>query len=83
VHGAGIAHGAINTRTVFLSKPEGTSQPDYQVKLLDTGLSSLANTKTESKDLEIVAFQSPEFFTNIYGEATDVWSCGVLLYTLL
>jgi serine/threonine protein kinase len=73
-------HGEINSRSVYLSF---TDETDPKVVLLDAELYCLENKETDDRNMENIAFQAPEMFTNIYDAQADVWSCGVLMHLLL
>ena len=72
-----VAHRDLKPSNVLI-----TSFPD--VKITDFGLSNFLGDGMLSTVCGTIAFQAPEVFQGNYnGCAADVWSAGVLLYTML
>ena len=54
------------------------------IKLIDFGTSaSIKNEKILHEELGTIYYIAPEVFKSNYNEKADVWSCGIILYTML
>lgn len=51
--------------------------------MVDLGFSSGFDMHRENKISGTTAYMAPEFWSGIYGPEGDVWSCGVVLFTML
>ena len=59
---------------------------DYEVKLIDFGCCKYLSKKKGTQLTGIVGtsiYCSPEVIDDLYGELSDEWACGVLMYILL
>lgn len=63
----------------------GGADPDFQVRLIDFGLSKvLIPGETSTDPYGTLAYCSPEIIAKRpHTQQTDVWSLGIVLYTLL
>jgi len=54
------------------------------IKVFDFGMSKLLNSNELSQDkVTINPYMAPEVFSNKYDNKCDLWSCGIIMYTLL
>ncbi|TNV86699.1 hypothetical protein FGO68_gene563 [Halteria grandinella] len=83
VHGRGVVHRDIKLDNVIISIDEGFR--NVQTKIIDFGLSILLlQGETHTKTLGSIAYLSPEIVRQSpHSFATDIWSLGIVLYTLL
>ena len=77
LHAQGIVHRDIKPQNIMIDKHD-------QVRLIDFGLAAI---KRHGKSLDTIAgtplYMSPEVLKGNYGKEADMWSLGVLLYTLV
>ena len=94
-HEKGIVHRDMKLENILFS----TESEDSPIKIIDFGLSVLLGKKdvkeNEVTDLKKYGFKrmttkvgtiyymSPEVIKGNYDEKCDIWTCGVILYTLL
>lgn len=70
-------------------KPENfmflNQDPDSPLKLIDFGFSKRMDTENQQVQTMVgtPSYVSPELLTGTYGQESDLWSCGVILYTIL
>lgn len=70
-------------------KPENfmflNQSPDSPIKLIDFGFSKRMDTENQQMQTMVgtPSYVSPELLTGTYGQESDLWSCGVILYTIL
>ena len=72
-------------------KPENfmftSNSPDAELKIIDFGLSARFRQKDGISEMKSIvgtpSYQSPEVLQGKYGPKCDMWSAGVVLYTLL
>ena len=61
-----------------------TNQDDIFIKIIDFGTSvSIKNEDILTQELGTIYYIAPEVFKNNYNEKADIWSCGIILYTML
>ena len=90
-HEKGIVHRDMKLENILFA----TENDDSPIKIIDFGLSVLLDKK-ENKEIETkkmfkrmttkvgtIYYMSPEILKGNYDEKCDIWSCGVILYTLL
>ena len=53
------------------------------IKLIDFGTSITIKGKNLTQELGTIYYIAPEVFMNNYNEKADIWSCGIILYTML
>ena len=56
---------------------------DIFIKLIDFGTSITIKGKNLTQELGTIYYIAPEVFMNNYNEKADIWSCGIILYTML
>ncbi len=92
-HEKGIVHRDMKLENIlFVNESE-----DSPIKIIDFGLSVLFDKKEKETDTDskkigykrmktkvgTIYYMSPEILKGNYDEKCDIWSCGVILYTLL
>jgi len=85
MHSQGLAHRDLKLENFLIAEPDA-SLLQCTIKLIDFGLA--ARFEIGSASLRTVcgtpAYMAPEIFRKSpYNENCDVWSCGVILYTML
>jgi serine/threonine protein kinase len=74
-HANGVAHRDIKPENILVDRND-------EVRLIDFGLSKLG--KKESKDIAgTLYYMAPEALNGKHNQRSDMWSLGVLLYTLV
>ena len=59
---------------------------DGEIKLIDFGLSKIIDTKSSHQMKSLVGtpyYMAPEIIKGVYDKKCDIWSIGVLLYTIV
>lgn len=56
---------------------------NIHIKIIDFGTSTHFKDKKLTKELGTIYYIAPEVFKNNYDNKCDIWSCGIILYTLL
>ncbi len=81
IHSKGIIHRELRPENVILEKDEN----DYlNIKLIRFGLTGFCETKSKIfRCREIDYFIAPEVLENNFNYKFDLWSCGVILHSLL
>lgn len=68
-------------------KPENIvlyeSENGVLIKVIDFGTSIYINNEYLTQELGTIYYIAPEVFKNYYNEKADVWSIGIILYTML
>jgi MAP/microtubule affinity-regulating kinase len=77
LHSRGIAHRDIKPENILLTS-------SHQLKLADFGCCEVTSFGNEPNASGTVFYAAPEIFlkTGGVGVKSDIWSCGVLLYTM-
>lgn len=79
-HSMNIVHRDLKPENLLLE----TKQPDSLIKVIDFGISCLVDSRKKlTQAFGTIHYTAPEVFKNSYNQKCDVWSCGVILYTLL
>lgn len=82
MHLASICHRDLKLENLLLKTKEGVEKDI--VKLVDFGIARWYDPQvTMSTAAGTVTYQAPEVMAGSYGPACDLWSCGVIMYTLL
>lgn len=80
LHNLGICHRDIKPENFMFS----SSEPDAEIKIIDFGLSTKFISEKCMKDIVGTPFYvAPEVLEGVYTNACDIWSLGVVLYTML
>jgi len=53
------------------------------IKVIDFGTSIFINNQPLTQEMGTIYYIAPEVFRKNYNEKCDLWSCGVILYTML
>lgn len=69
-------------------KPENivfieTATNEIFIKLIDFGTSIFIKNEPLTQELGTIYYIAPEVFLNNYNEKSDIWSAGIILYTML
>ena len=80
LHKKKIVHRDLKPENIVLI--ESKSQ-DIFIKLIDFGTSITIKGKNLTQELGTIYYIAPEVFMNNYNEKADIWSCGIILYTML
>jgi len=85
LHKKNIVHRDIKPENiVFIPLEENKNNNDIFIKLIDFGTSvSIKNKSNLHEELGTIYYIAPEVFKNNYNEKADIWSCGIILYTML
>jgi len=80
LHNLGICHRDIKPENFTFS----SSDPDAEIKIIDFGLSTKFISEKYMEDIVGTPFYvAPEVLEGVYTNACDIWSLGVVLYTML
>ena len=80
LHKKNIVHRDLKPENIVFVK---TKDNDIFIKLIDFGASIAFKGKNLSQELGTIYYIAPEVFMNNYNEKADIWSCGIILYTML
>lgn len=75
-HANGVIHRDIKPENIMLTKND-------KVRLIDFGLSKVCNHNILHEVTGTPYYMAPEMLKHNYNEKADMWSAGVLLYTLV
>jgi serine/threonine protein kinase len=81
-HKAGVVHGGLKPRNVFLCPVVSSGEGTLVVKVLDFGAARLAGGVDKGVIVGNPFYMAPEQFGGHADERTDVYSLGVLMYEL-
>ena len=59
------------------------TEDEIFIKLIDFGTSTAIKGKNLTQELGTIYYIAPEVFSNNYNQKADIWSCGIILYTML
>ena len=80
LHKKKIVHRDLKPENIVLIEE---NNKDVFIKLIDFGTSITIKGKNLTQELGTIYYIAPEVFMNNYNEKADVWSCGIILYTML
>lgn len=80
LHAKKIVHRDLKPENIVFIE---TQTNDIFIKLIDFGTSIYIKNEPLTQELGTIYYIAPEVFRNNYNEKADVWSCGVILYTML
>ena len=80
LHKKNIVHRDLKPENIVFVK---TKNNDIFIKIIDFGASTAFKGKNLSQELGTIYYIAPEVFMNNYNEKCDIWSCGIILYTML
>jgi len=82
LHKKKIVHRDLKPENIVFIKTK--NKDDIFIKIIDFGTSvSIKNEDILTQELGTIYYIAPEVFKNNYNEKADVWSCGIILYTML
>ena len=79
LHKKYIVHRDLKPENIVLIE----SNQEVFIKLIDFGTSITIKGKNLTQELGTIYYIAPEVFMNNYNEKADIWSCGIILYTML
>ena len=80
LHKKRIVHRDLKPENIVLIE---SKKKDVFIKLIDFGTSITIKGKNLTQELGTIYYIAPEVFMNNYNEKADIWSCGIILYTML
>ena len=80
LHKKNIIHRDLKPENIVFIK---TKNKDIFIKIIDFGASITFKGKNLTQELGTIYYMAPEVFLNNYNEKSDIWSCGIILYTML
>ena len=80
LHKKNIVHRDLKPENIVFVK---TKNNDVFIKIIDFGASITFKGRNLSQELGTIYYIAPEVFMNNYNEKADIWSCGIILYTML
>jgi len=80
LHKKNIVHRDIKPDNIVFIK---TKNNIIFIKLIDFGTSTAFKGKKLSQEFGTIYYIAPEVIMNNYNEKADIWSCGIILYTML
>ena len=80
LHKKSIVHRDLKPENIVFIE---TKSKDIFIKLIDFGTSVSIKGKNLTQELGTIYYIAPEVFMNDYNEKADIWSCGIILYTML
>ncbi len=82
LHKKKIIHRDLKPENIIFIKNNNID--DIFIKIIDFGtLVSIKNEDILTQELGTIYYIAPEVFKNNYNEKADIWSCGIILYTML
>jgi calcium-dependent protein kinase len=81
LHKKKIVHRDLKPENIVFIKTN--KKDDIFIKIIDFGTSVSIKHGHLTQELGTIYYIAPEVFKNKYNEKADVWSCGIILYTML
>lgn len=73
----------IKKRPTLLLSDQNSHLNEFDIKIIDFGCSTLYKNTPLSKLIGTLYYLAPEVIIGSYNNKCDIWSCGVIMYTLL
>jgi calcium-dependent protein kinase len=80
LHSKRIVHRDLKPENIVFIE---TSSNDLLIKLIDFGTSVYLKSDHLTQELGTIYYIAPEVFKGNYNEKADIWSTGIILYTML
>ncbi len=80
LHSKKIVHRDLKPENIVFIQSEAN---EIFIKLIDFGTSIFLKNESLTQELGTIYYIAPEVFKGNYNEKCDVWSCGIILYTML
>jgi calcium-dependent protein kinase len=80
LHSKKIVHRDLKPENIVFIE---TLTNDIFIKIIDFGTSIYIKNEPLTQELGTIYYIAPEVFKNNYNEKADIWSIGIILYTLL
>ena len=80
LHKKNIVHRDLKPENIVFIK---TKNNGIFIKIIDFGASTAFKGNNLTQELGTIYYIAPEVFMNNYNEKADIWSCGIILYTML
>ena len=81
LHKKKIVHRDLKPENIVFIKTN--KKDDIFIKIIDFGTSISIKQGHLTQELGTIYYIAPEVFKNNYNEKADIWSCGIILYTML
>lgn len=81
LHKKNIVHRDLKPENIVFIQTKDNN--DIYIKLIDFGTSVSMKNGNLTQELGTIYYIAPEVFKNNYNEKADIWSCGIILYTML
>ena len=81
LHKKNIVHRDLKPENIVFIKTN--KKDDIFIKIIDFGTSISFKQGHLTQELGTIYYIAPEVFKNNYNEKADIWSCGIILYTML
>ena len=82
LHKKKIVHRDLKPENIVFIKTQFDSD-DLFIKLIDFGTSTSTKNGNLSQEIGTIYYIAPEVFKNNYNEKADIWSIGIIFYTLI
>ena len=81
LHKKNIVHRDLKPENIVFIKTNNND--DIFIKIIDFGASIAFKGQNLQQELGTIYYIAPEVFMSDYNEKADIWSCGIILYTML
>ena len=82
LHKKKIVHRDLKPENIVFIKTQFDSD-DLFIKLIDFGTSTSTKNGNLTQEIGTIYYIAPEVFKNNYNEKADIWSIGIIFYTLI